>query len=104
MRTTVPRRRRPITGADRTLRVWRALPFWVGSGSEVGEDGEHAAVPVVVGGQAELGEDVADVLFDRAGGQHRPPAATGNDSAMTPLPLSFRCYVPLREIRLRDVD
>jgi len=32
------------------------------SGPEVGEDGEHPAVLRVVGQQAELGEDVADVL------------------------------------------
>src|SRR5580692_8829642 len=33
-----------------------------GSGVEVGQNGQHAAVPVVVGIQAQLGEDVADVL------------------------------------------
>ena len=32
------------------------------SGVEVGEDGEHAAVVVIGGGQAELAEDAVDVL------------------------------------------
>src|ERR1039457_5777993 len=40
------------------------------SASEVGQDGEYPAVLGVVGRQAELGEDVADVFFHRAGGDH----------------------------------
>ena len=42
------------------------------SGPEVGEDGEHPAVLGVVGRQAELGEDAADVFFYRAGGDDQP--------------------------------
>jgi hypothetical protein len=33
---------------------------------------EHPAVLGVIGRQAEFGEDVADVLFHRAGRQHQP--------------------------------
>lgn len=35
---------------------------------EVAQDGQHTAVVVVVGGEAELGEDVGDVLLDGAFG------------------------------------
>src|SRR3984885_1881900 len=43
-----------------------------GSGVEVGQNGQHAAVPVVVGIQAQLGENVADVLVDRFLCDHQP--------------------------------
>ena len=35
--------------------------------TEVSENGEHPAVLAVIGRQSELGENVADVLFHRAG-------------------------------------
>src|SRR5438046_5892444 len=58
MPTTVPRRCRPVTGASRTLGGVAGPTPEVGvSGPEVGQDGEHPAVPGVVGRQAELGED-----------------------------------------------
>ena len=88
MLTIVRERRCWVTGAGRRLdgearhtpgRAWRAGPGRAGrrSGSEVGEDGEHPAVLGVVGRQAELGEDVADVLFHRAGRDHRRWAIAG---------------------------
>ncbi len=37
-----------------------------GSGLQIAEDGEHPSVVCVRGGQAELGEDIGDVLLDRS--------------------------------------
>ena len=84
MPTIVRQRRRQVTGVRRrvggeacpTLRVGQAGRGGTAeppSGPEVGEDGENPAVLSVVGRQAELGEDVADVFFHRAGGEHQPP-------------------------------
>ena len=56
------------------------------SGVEVGEDGEHAAVVVIGGGQAELAEDAVDVLADGLVGDEQPStdAALERPSAMSP--------------------
>src|SRR5271163_924247 len=50
--------------------------------AQVGEDGEHTAVIVVAGGEIELGEDVGDVLLDRAG---RDDEALGDRRVRAPL-------------------
>jgi len=43
-----------------------------GSGSQIGEHGEHAAVRAGVGGKAELEEDLLDVGLDGALGDEQP--------------------------------
>src|SRR6266496_4355575 len=57
----------PSPGTTRTSRTRTRQPTGkaVRSGVQVGEDGQHPAVVVVRGRQAELGEDVVDVLADR---------------------------------------